>query len=128
MAENKIRTNKQAAAEFLQLVVAGRIDEAYRAHVNMGGKHHNPFFAAGFPALLEAMKDDQSRSPDKKLTVKNILGDDDLVAVHSHLAFRPGDPGMATVHLFRFGQGKITEMWDCGMPIPPDSPNADGAF
>jgi predicted SnoaL-like aldol condensation-catalyzing enzyme len=128
MAEDKTRANKQAAVEFLQLVVAGRIDEAYRAHVNMRGKHHNPFFAAGFPALQKAMQDDQARSPNKQLNVKNVLGDGDLVAVHSHLVFRPGDPGMATVHFFRFRAGKIVEMWDCGMPIPPDSPNADGAF
>jgi predicted SnoaL-like aldol condensation-catalyzing enzyme len=128
MAKNRTRANKHAAIDFLRLVVAGRIDEAYRIYVDVRGKHHNPFFAAGFAALQKAMEDDQAKSPGKTLAVKNALGDGDLVAVHSHLVFRPDDPGMAVVHLFRFREGRIVEMWDCGMPAPADSPNADGMF
>jgi predicted SnoaL-like aldol condensation-catalyzing enzyme len=128
MADLDTKASKQAAVDFLQLVVAGRIDEAYRKYVDMLGKHHNPFFAAGFPALQKAMEDDQARSPGKRLTVINVLGDRDLVAVHSRLEFKPGDPGMAVVHQFRFRGGKIVELWDCGQRLPADSPNTDGAF
>jgi hypothetical protein len=39
-------TRKQAAVEFLQLVVAGRIDEAYQKHVDLQDKHHNSYIAA----------------------------------------------------------------------------------
>lgn len=66
--------------------------------------------------------------PDKELKVKHVLGDEDLVAVHSHLLLRPSGPGIAVVHMFRFSGDKIVEMWDCGQPIPDDSPNKDGAF
>ena len=128
MTDDRTRGRKKAAVEFLELVVSGRIDEAYRLHVDMLGKHHNPFFAAGFPALQKAMTEDHARFPGKQLTVKNVLGDGQLVAVHSHLVFHAGEPGMTTVHLFRFRDGKIIEMWDCGQPVPADSPNADGAF
>jgi predicted SnoaL-like aldol condensation-catalyzing enzyme len=38
------------------------------------------------------------------------------------------DPGMTVVHIFRFQNGKIIEMWDVGQEIPHDSPNVDGAI
>ena len=120
--------NKQSALQFLKLVIAGRINEAYEKYVDMQGKHHNAFFPTGFQALQEAMKENEAAFPNKQFTVKNVLGDEDLVAIHSHLLFKPGEPGMITVHLFRFNNGKIVEMWDCGQVIPKDSPNKDGTF
>ncbi len=117
-----------AAVEFLQLVIAGHIDEAYQKHVDMLGTHHNPFFPAGFPALQKAMADNHAQFPDKKLMVKHTLCDGDHVAVHSHLVPKPGDAGMVVVHLFRFQGDRIVEFWDCGQPIPDDCPNRDGAF
>ncbi len=128
MADNGTRARKQAAVQFLQLVVAGSIDEAYQKHVDLRGKHHNPFFPAGFPALRKAMNENHVQFPNKQLTVKNVLGDGDLVAVHSHIVLRPGETGISAVHLFRFRGDKIVEMWDCGQPVPADSPNKDGAF
>jgi len=122
------RARKQAAVQFLQLVVTGRIHEAYEKYVDLRGKHHNPFFPAGFPALKKAMSENHVQFPSKQLTVKNVLGDDDLVAVHSHIVLRPGETGLAAVHLFRFHGDRIMEMWDCGQPLPADSPNEDGAF
>ena len=121
-------SHKDAAVSFLQLVVAGRIDEAYSRYVDMQGKHHNPFFAAGFPSLQQAMMENNEQFPDKKITVKNVLGDGDLVAVHSHLVLTPREKEMATVHLFRFKGDKVVELWDCGQPLPADSRNKDVAF
>ena len=121
-------TRKQAAVDFLQLVVAGRIDDAYQKHVDLEGKHHNPFYPAGFPALKQAMLENHVKFPSKQLTVKNVLGDGDMVAVHSHIVLRPGERGVATVHLFRFHNYSIVEMWECGQLVPTDSSNKDGAF
>jgi predicted SnoaL-like aldol condensation-catalyzing enzyme len=129
MGENDpAQGHKQAAVAFLQLVVEGRIAEAYRTYVDLQGKHHNPFFPAGFPALQKAMIENHVQFPGKRLTVRNVLGDGDRVAVHSRLVLRPGEPGMSVVHVFRFQGDRIVEMWDCGQPVPPDSPNEDGAF
>ena len=128
MAENDIQARKQAAVQFLQLVVAGRIDEAYQKHVDMLGKHHNPFFPAGFPALQKAMIENHVQYPNKQLTIKNVLGDGDLVAIHSHIVLQLGETGIAAVHLFRFRGDKIVEMWDCGQTVPADSPNKDRVF
>jgi predicted SnoaL-like aldol condensation-catalyzing enzyme len=114
--------------QFLQLVVVGQIDEAYRRYVDINGKHHNPFFPAGFPALQKAMIENYIQFPNKKLSVKNVLGDVDLVAVYSHILLRPGETGIVAVHLFRFQSDRIVEMWECNQPVPADSPNKDGAF
>jgi|SRR5208337_2578141 len=119
---------REAALEFLNLVIAGEIDQAYRDFVSVNGKHHNVFFAAGFAALRQAMKENQIQFPHKRMTVKNVLSDGDLVAVHSHVELGDGGPGIIAVHLFRFEDGKIAEMWDCGQSIPAESPNGDGAF
>ncbi len=127
-AESTIQDRKQAAEEFLQMIVAGSIEEAYIKHVDMEGRHHNPFFPAGFAALKKAMAENHGEYPNKKLIVRNVVGDGDLVAIHSHLIFREGEIGMTVVHILRFKGQKIVEMWDVGQQIPDDSPNSDGAF
>lgn len=122
------KTNEESATKFLALATSGKIDEAYQTYVDMSGKHHNTFTPAGFLALQGAMKENDAQFPQKKLLVKHVVSSDDLVAVHSHLTLKPGEPGMIVVHLFRFKQDKIVEMWDCGQVIPIDGHNTDGAF
>jgi predicted SnoaL-like aldol condensation-catalyzing enzyme len=122
------QTRKNAAVQFLKLVVAGRIDEAYEMHVDMRGKHHNLYSPEGFPALQKAMMENHIQFPNKKLTVKNLLADGELVVVHSQLVLHPGEKGTAVVHVFRFEGDRIVELWDIGQSVPDDSPNKDGAF
>lgn len=119
---------KDVAVQFLKLVVAGRIDEAYHLHVDDQGKHHNPFSPSGFPALQKAMAENHAEFPKKQIRTKHVLRDGNFVAVHSHLVMVPGEKEFATVHLFRFQGDRIVEMWDIGLPLPIDSPNRDGAF
>ncbi len=126
--KNDTEAYKQAAVEFLRLATSGSIDEAYQKYVDMQGKHHNPFFPTGFAALKKGMLDNHARFPNKQLTIKHVLGDGELVAVHSHIVMNPGEKGVATVHLFRFDKNKIVELWDFGQPVPDDSPNQDGIF
>lgn len=128
MSLSTLETRKSAAVDFLQRVVAGEIEEAYRRHVDMGGKHHNPYFPAGFAALQQAMAEAHLQFPDKRFTILHVLGDGDLVAVHSRMEHNPGQPAIAVVHLFRFDGAKVVELWDCGQVVPADSPNADGSF
>ena len=124
----EIQAHKQAAVQFLELVVEGKIEEAYAKFVEMSGRHHNPFFPAGFPALRKAMRENHEQFPEKRLKVKHVLGDGEMVAVHSHIVHHPGQIGVAAVHIFRFSNDKIVEMWDCGQAIPEESPNRDGMF
>ncbi len=127
-SEDTLSKQKQAAIQFLELVASGKVYSAYEEYVDMDGKHHNAYFRAGFPALREAMKENAAQFPDKQLTVKYVLGDGDMVATYSHIVMRPGEKGMAVVHMFRFRESKIVEFWDCGQPVPEDLPNEDGMF
>jgi len=125
---SSIQAHKETAVDFLQLIVAGSIDEAYANYVNMHGKHHNMYYSADFSALKQGMIENQSKFPNKRLMVKNVIGDGNMVAIHSNLIMKTGEPGMAVVHIFRFENGKIVEMWDIGQTVPNESPNRLGAF
>jgi predicted SnoaL-like aldol condensation-catalyzing enzyme len=110
-------SHKERAIHFLELASSGNVDEAYERFASPTGRHHSPYFAAGFAALKAAMQEKHQQFPDKRITIKHAMGEDDLVAVHSHVVLEPGDLGVATLHLFRFEDGKIAELWDFGQPI-----------
>ncbi len=120
--------NKDIAVSFLKSVIAGDINEAYDKYVDMNGKHHNVYTPAGFSHLQKGMREADDQTPDMTYELKNIIGDGDLVAVHGHLTMGKGGAGMATVHILRFKNGKIVELWDVAQDIPGDSVNTDGAF
>jgi predicted SnoaL-like aldol condensation-catalyzing enzyme len=120
--------NKASAVQFLKLVSSGKIDQAYDQLVLPTGKHHSPHFAAGFDVLKAAMKENYCRFPEKRSEIKHAVGEGDMVAVHSHVVLMPGDSGFAIVHLFRFEDGKIAELWDFTQQALDDSPNTDGLF
>lgn len=120
--------NKQAAIAFLQMIIMENIDEAYEAYVDMNGKHHNTFTPPGMSALQQGMKDAAVKFPHMTLAMLHVLGDGDLVGVHSHMSLEAGAMEFATVHLFRFESGKIVELWDMSQALTNDSPNTDGAF
>jgi predicted SnoaL-like aldol condensation-catalyzing enzyme len=117
-----------AAKDFLTLIVSSKIDEAYEKYVDFSGKHHNIFTEAGFDALKKGMKDNDSKFPDKKLIIKNVISDGDMTVLHSHLIMKPGEMEMMVVHMLKFKDGKIVEMWDCAQPIEDNNINSDGAF
>ncbi|MCG7345970.1 nuclear transport factor 2 family protein [Sporosarcina sp. ACRSL] len=120
--------NKNKAVDFLQLIVAGKIDEAYEKYVSTDLRHHNPYFPGDAESLKQAMKENDGRSPSKTLTVKLSIEEGDNVMVYSHIKQKPEDLGAAVVHIFRFSNGKIVEMWDVGQPVPEESPNENGMF
>ena len=130
MAKTNYRkiSHKDAAISFLQLVVAGKIREAYATYVARDMRHHNMAFAGDAASLEKAMEENHSLFPHKVLDVKRALEEGDLVAVHSHVRLRAIEPGFAAVHIFRFAGDRIIEVWDIGQAIPEQSPNTNGMF
>jgi predicted SnoaL-like aldol condensation-catalyzing enzyme len=80
-------------------------------------------FPGDAAALRTGMDDNARENPGKRLDVQHALEDGDLVAVHSRVKHRPDDPGAALVHLFRFEQGRIAELWDVAQEVPARSVN-----
>src|SRR5262249_16471635 len=118
---------KRIALEFLRFAREGDRASAERL-IAPGAKHHNPYFAAGMPALLDAITAAAKQAAERQFDVKRALVDGDPVAVHAHVRQRPSEPGVAVVHLFRFDDDRIAELWDVGQPVPADNPNQDGMF
>ncbi len=121
-------SHKDAAVSFLRLVGTGKVRDAYERHVDTNFRHHNPFFRGDRDSLVKAMEDNAVKNPDKVLDVKHAFEDGNYVAVHTHIRQHPQDRGAAAVHLFRFENDRITELWDIGQEIPKESPNEYGMF
>lgn len=121
-------THKDAAIDFLTLAASGRVREAYDKHVGPAFRHHNPFFRGDAASLMEAMQENATKNPDKVLDVHAAIEEGDRVAVFSHVRQNPQDRGVAVVHLFRFENGRIVELWDVGQPVPEQRVNENGIF
>jgi predicted SnoaL-like aldol condensation-catalyzing enzyme len=119
---------KEKAVSFLQLVASGEVREAYQRYTGPDFSHHNPFFRGDADSLMVAMEENAIMNPQKVLEVKRVIKDGDLVAVHSHIKQNPDDLGAAVVHIFRFQNDLIVELWDVGQQVPENSPNENGVF
>ncbi|WP_410489317.1 nuclear transport factor 2 family protein [Bacillus sp. DTU_2020_1000418_1_SI_GHA_SEK_038] len=121
-------SHKDKAVPFLQLVASGNVDEAYQKYIGPGFRHHNPYFRGDAKSLMLAMKENAALNPNKTLEVKHAIEEGEMVTVHSHVRQNPEDLGGAVVHIFRFQDDQIVELWDVGQPIPENSPNENGMF
>ena len=122
------RSQKKAAIEFLTLAASGRVGDAFQRHVGERFRHHNPYFRGDATSLRKAMEQNAIEYPHKILEVLRALQDRKEVAVLSWLRRKPGDPGMAVVHIFRFDGDRIAELWDIGQAVPENSINEHGMF
>lgn len=118
----------EAAHHFLTLAASGEVREAFSGFVSPDFHHHNPFFPGDRDALMHAMEENAAVNPDKELEIMMTLEDGVFVMTYSLVRQRPGDVGAAVVHIFRFANDYIVELWDIGQEIPPDSPNENGMF
>jgi predicted SnoaL-like aldol condensation-catalyzing enzyme len=119
---------KEKAVSFLQMVAAGEVRESYRKYIGSNFRHHNPFFRGDADSLMLAMEENAAENPHKIFAVKRAIEEGDIVAVHSHVKQNQEDLGGAVVHIFRFQNDLIVELWDVGQPIPENSPNENGVF
>jgi predicted SnoaL-like aldol condensation-catalyzing enzyme len=120
--------NKANAIAFLKMAAGGEISEAYSKFVGTGFKHHNQFFEGSTESLRTGMEENARANPNKVIEVKRAIAEGDFVVTHSHVQQKPGDLGAAVVHIFRFENEKIVELWDLGQSIIANSPNQYGMF
>jgi predicted SnoaL-like aldol condensation-catalyzing enzyme len=116
-------SKKDIAISFLQLASGGQVREAFANFVGAGFRHHNPYFEGSAQPLLKAMEENARQNPKKILDVKRTIAEGDFVVVHSQVKQSPEDFGAAVVHIFRFENDRIVELWDVGQAVPEKSPN-----
>ena len=119
---------KQAATDFLMLASKGNPREAFHKYVGKNFRHHNIYFKGDAESLMIAMEENAKKNPSKVFEIKRTLQDDNLVTVHSHVRQNPNDPGAAVVHIFRFENDKVVELWDLGQAVPLETVNENGIF
>ena len=121
-------SHKTAAQSFLKLAASGDVRRAFSMYTGDGFRHHNPHFPETAEALMVAMEESARQNPEKTIEFKRLLEEDDQVCVLSHVRMKPGDRGVAVVHIFRFEHDRIVELWDVAQPIPDRLSNANGMF
>lgn len=138
VAENdEHRQRKEAVVKFLSLIAAGRPKDGLIFFAR-DCITHNPYTVGGMDALTDAMIAVQKQgsggivkgsTADFKLSIRQVIAEGDLVAVHTTLSSGNASAGgLRQVHLFRFKGNKIVEYWDITQFIPQGATNATGAF
>lgn len=123
-----MHNRKEAAVSFLEWAAGGRVEEAYEQFIGPGFRHHNPYFEGSADALRAAMAENARQNPGKVVSVKRVIADGEYVVVHFHIRHHPDELGAAVVHIFRFENDRIVELWDLAQPVPEQSPNQYGLF
>jgi predicted SnoaL-like aldol condensation-catalyzing enzyme len=121
-------SHRDAAAAFLTLVSSGRVKEAFDTYVSPAVRHHNVYFPGDGASLASAMEENARSNPSKRYQPRMTIEEGDRVMVLGSVRHQPDAPEYALVHLFRFENDRIAEMWDVGQEIPKNSPNGNGAF
>lgn len=120
---------KEIAKSFLQMAGGGDVRAAYEKFIAPNFIHHNQYFKGDRQSLMSAMEEAARKSPNKSIDVKQIFEDGDRVITYSHVVRRNSEePAFAVVHIFKFENNRIVELWDLGQQIIKDSPNENGMF
>ncbi|MBK7441678.1 MAG: nuclear transport factor 2 family protein [Bacteroidetes bacterium] len=121
-------TNKEKAEQFLNLTSSGASRKAFDLYVSDKFIHHNAFFKGDSNTLMLAMEENATINPNKTFEIQRALEDGDLVAVHSRVQLAIGGTELAIMHIFKFVNGKIVELWDFGQAVPENMINENGMF
>jgi predicted SnoaL-like aldol condensation-catalyzing enzyme len=122
-------SHKKIAESFLKMAGSGNVQAAYDQFVAIKFVHHNQYFKGDRQSLLTAMEQASKQSPNKSIEIKKVYEDGNTVITHSLVTRQdPQASNIAVVHIFRFEDGKIAELWDLGQPLSKDSPNENGPF
>ena len=124
----KTKSQKEIAKKFLTLCAKGKSQEALDLFAAKNFKHHNAFFKGDAKTLILAMEENARQNPNKTFEIKHALEDKNIVAVHSHVRQIPKDLGAAVIHIFRFKNNRIAELWDFGQAVPENMINENGMF
>jgi predicted SnoaL-like aldol condensation-catalyzing enzyme len=120
---------KEMAVSFLKMAGSGNVREAYEKFIAPDFTHHNQFFKGDRESLMLAMEEASRKNPNRSVDIKHVYEAGDTVITHSLVTPQdPAEPSIAVVHIFRFKNGRVVELWDLGQPMMKDSPNQNGMF
>ena len=121
-------TLKEIGQDFLILCAFGNPKKAFEFYVHKNFKHHNAYFKGDANSLMTAMDDSAKQNPNRAFDIKQIIEEENKVVFHSFIKQTNNDLGMAVIHILKFSENKIIEMWDLAQPIPENLVNENGMF
>ena len=120
---------KEVVTKFMnEFYLEKRVREAFETWVEPGYIQHNPLAKTGRDAAIAFLEPFFQSHPDASYSIKRIIAEGNLVAVHSHAKFTADDRGLAVVDILRVEHCKIAEHWDVAQPVPEKSANSNGMF
>jgi predicted SnoaL-like aldol condensation-catalyzing enzyme len=122
-------TPKEVVTRFMtKFYIDKQVREAFETWVEPGYIQHNPLAKSGRDAAIGFLEPFFQSHSDASYSIKRIIADGNLVAVHSHAKFTADDRGLAVVDILRVEHCKIAEHWDVAQPVPEKSANTNGMF
>ncbi len=122
-------TPKEVVTRFMtKFYLDKKVREAFETWVEPGYIQHNPMAATGRDAAIAFLEPFFQSHPDAHYSIKRIIADGNLVAVHSHAKFTADDRGLAVVDILRVEGCKVAEHWDVAQPVPEKAANSNGMF
>lgn len=125
---HNIEQNKENAQAFYQLAFDGNPKQAVEMYVGDQYIQHNPVVSDGKEGFIKYFMNMAEDYKDKSMEFLRIIGEGDLVAVHTHQIW-PDQIEYVTMDFFRFDEkGKIVEHWDAIQKVPLTSENDNSMF
>jgi len=102
--------------------------EAIELYAGADYIQHNPHVATGKDGFIAYFERMAREWPGKRVEVKRVLAENNLVALHC-LQRWPDNDDYAAIDIFRLDdEGKIVEHWDVLQVMPESSANPNGMF
>lgn len=123
--------NKQNAINFYRIAYLGNPTKAVEDYVGANYKQHNPLVADGKQAFIDYFTRMAETFPNKSIEFVRVIGEGDLVALHTHQTWPYADhiEEYVTMDFFRFDiNGKIIEHWDAIQAIPEATLNGNTMY
>ncbi len=120
---------KEVATRFMtEFYIDKKVRAAFETWVVPEYIQHNPLAPNGRDAAIAFLEPFFAKNPGIQYSIKRVIADGNLVAIHSHGIFTPGDRGNAIVDILRIENCKVVEHWDVIQPIPEKAANTNTMF
>ena len=122
-------TPRQIVEQFFDtFYVQKQVRRAFETWVSPAYIQHNPMAPNGRDAAIAFLEPFFTANPGIDYSIKRIIAEGNLVAVHSHGRFSQADRGMAIIDIVRVADCKVVEHWDVVQPVPETSMNENTMF
>ncbi|MFF5138161.1 ester cyclase [Streptomyces sp. NPDC013157] len=125
---SQISRSKALVTDFTQRLYNRHDLSAIDAYLDADFTQHDPRIADGPTGLRAYLTAQNAAHPDAYLSVKRVIAEGNLVAVHSNLVLDPGTRGYSVLDLYRLSGGKIVEHWDTTQEVPATTVSGNDMF